>query len=76
MSDLTTARVCRIPDCDICKRRPAKYDGKTVQGPWAYMCAPCWVSWGPGRLGTGYGQELVLDLPDDPDEPIPLVPTE
>ena len=26
-----------LPQCDFCAR-PARYDGKTVYGPWANMC--------------------------------------
>jgi hypothetical protein len=55
-----TAVVGRIPDCDICKARPAVYDGKTNRGPWAYMCEDCWQVHGIGRLGLGFGQRLIL----------------
>ena len=30
------------PKCDICNRLDAIYDGKTIMGPWAYMCHPCY----------------------------------
>lgn len=30
-------------------------DGKTKQGPWGWMCIPCWRTYGVG-LGTGLGQ--------------------
>lgn len=53
--------MARIPTCDICKDRPAEYDGKTVMGPWAYMCGVCWREIGIGKLGTGFGQRLILD---------------
>lgn len=58
MSD--TAKVAVIPTCDVCKTFPAVYDGKTVHGPWAYMCQACWDEIGIGRLGTGFGQRLVV----------------
>lgn len=33
-----------LPPCDFCGlqsiTRPALYDGKTTQGPWANMCEP------------------------------------
>ncbi len=52
-----------IPDCDVCamhsKREKACYDGKTVQGPWAYMCENHFQLLGTG-LGTGRGQRLIL----------------
>ena len=32
----------KLPNCDVCKQsgrdKPAKYDGKTVLGPHAYLC--------------------------------------
>lgn len=64
MSD--RVEVATIPDCDVCKyeeRRegvPAVIDGKTTRGPWANMCERHWGSHGVGRLGTGFGQRLVL----------------
>ena len=42
--------------CDFCKQ-PAVYDGKTTQGPWAYMCEGCFKKHGVG-LGLGSGQKL------------------
>ena len=48
-----------LPPCDICQKTKAIYDGKTVQGPWAYMCELCWQQYGCGRAGTGYAQLLV-----------------
>ena len=54
-----------LPPCDIHFHRrgetvDAQYDAKTSFGPWAYMCQECMDKFGPGRLGTGYGQKLVL----------------
>ena len=47
-------------NCDICKdclkRFPTFYDGRTVHGPWAWMCEECWHWHGTG-LGTGFGQQ-------------------
>jgi hypothetical protein len=54
-----------IPDCDFHKRKeesesvPASVDGKTIYGAWAYMCPECWTAYGIGKLGTGYGQQLI-----------------
>lgn len=52
-----------IPDCDFCAERgsitPAQYDGRTVLGPWANMCAVDFTLYGTG-LGLGKGQRLVL----------------
>ncbi len=68
-----TAKVSRIPECDICKyvgppprqqRQPAAYDGRTTEGPWANMCEYHFQMYGVG-LGTGRGQKLVLVTGDD-----------
>lgn len=61
----TEARVPRLPTCDVCKYEdgqegiPARYDGKTVHGPWAFMCQEHFHSHGIG-LGTGRGQRLIV----------------
>jgi hypothetical protein len=57
--------VDKIPNCDFCVRRTgsiidAKYDGKTVHGPWANMCQDCFNIFGLGRTGLGLAQELRL----------------
>lgn len=65
MSDfdnIVEAEVSKLPDCDICKyddgvTTTAAYDGKTKQGPWAFMCEAHFNSHGVG-LGTGTGQLL------------------
>lgn len=31
--------------CDFCGDT-ARYDGKTIRGPWAYMCEDCFVLYG------------------------------
>lgn len=60
-----SVQVDKIPPCDLCKAFqgkndvPAKYDGKTIQGPWGYMCERHFRSYGVG-LGTGRGQRLIL----------------
>ncbi len=45
--------------CDICKKEISGnfIDGKTILGPWAYMCPSCFKEYGIG-LGTGKGQEF------------------
>lgn len=59
----TEARVMEIPPCDFCKGQgldvPAKYDGQTTFGLWAYMCGAHYSKFGMG-LGTGVGQKLIL----------------
>lgn len=68
----TQVTVSVLPDCDIHKHatpsviHPAAYDGKTVMGPWGYMCEDAFASVGVG-LGTGRGQRLVLDAPREAD---------
>lgn len=57
MSD--EVKVTVLPGCDFCDRT-ARYDGKTIMGPWANMCQKHWDKHGVGRLGTGYGQRLLL----------------
>jgi hypothetical protein len=34
-------------------------DGRTVQGPWAFMAPASWRMYGVGAYGTGYGQRYV-----------------
>lgn len=63
----TWTRVPELPSCDICSMLgvfmvPARYDGATVHGPWAFMCEDHFRSDGVG-LGTGMGQRLIL--PDE-----------
>jgi len=61
----TKVKVPALPDCDIHKeqglRVKARYDAKTIWGPWAYMCATCMKLYGPPQLGTGFGQELFTE---------------
>jgi hypothetical protein len=64
MRNLTEVTVPELPPCDFCvidddKITPAEYDGKTVTGPWAYMCGAHYSKYGMG-LGTGVGQRLIL----------------
>src|SRR5262252_3587177 len=58
--DTATDALDTRPTCDLCKSRPAAIDGKTVYGPWAYMCVPCHDSVGLG-LGMGRGQRLLIE---------------
>lgn len=59
MSNLETT-VAKYPACDMCvDGTEAHYDGKTVYGPWAYMCDAHFCKEGVG-VGLGYGQRLVL----------------
>ena len=59
MSD--SVKVMAIPPCDLCKE-PAEYDARLVHagGTWAYVCQRHFDELGPGRLGTGHAQKLVL----------------
>lgn len=61
MSD--TATVTKLPPCDICANgNPAAYDARLPGwgGMWANVCVEHWCEFGPGMLGTGHGQELVV----------------
>jgi hypothetical protein len=64
----TTVVVPELPKCNFCEEqgraREAHYDGKTVLGPWAYMCNEHYISYGLG-LGTGIGQRLILEEKED-----------
>lgn len=51
--------VVELPDCDICGDT-AHYDARLKAGPWAYVCQKCFEQYSTGRLGTGYGQRLIL----------------
>jgi len=54
-----TVEVAVIPTCDFCAL-DAKYDSQTHLGPWAYLCQEHWHAYGVQKLGTGFGQKLVL----------------
>lgn len=64
MKNHTQVEVSKLPPCDFCKQDPtvmyqeARYDGKTVMGPWANMCQVHFEQYGIG-LGLGRGQELI-----------------
>ena len=60
--------VARLPPCGLCERTPARFDCRTIYGPWAYLCRSCWPTYSLGRLGTGYGQELILDTAEGGEE--------
>lgn len=48
--------------CDLCKQPLKKQfvDGKTVTGPWAFMCESCHILRGCG-FGTGKGQRYDME---------------
>ena len=52
--------VALLPKCDFCGNT-AEYDARTSFGPWANMCEQDFQQYGPGRLGTGYGQKLIAE---------------
>lgn len=60
MSD-STVIVREIPPCEFHPDRSARYDARTKDGPWAYLCRACFKTRGVG-LGFGRGQYLVLEL--------------
>lgn len=53
----TEVKMSSKKKCDFCGAL-AKYDGKTITGPWANMCDDCFGEHGVG-LGTGKGQKLI-----------------
>jgi len=55
----TSVKITNLPKCDLCRTVTARFDGRTIHGPWAYMCQACFDIHGVG-LGTGFGQELIL----------------
>lgn len=50
---LSEEQGCQIPGCD----HKARYDAKTKNGPWAYLCSTHFTRLGVG-LGTGKGQMI------------------
>ena len=54
---MNEVEISKLPKCDFCSKK-AQYDGRTKQGPWAYMCASCFKELGVG-LGLGKGQKLI-----------------
>jgi len=45
---MKTVKMAKIPKCDICKEKPARYDAPlaVAGGSWGYVCADCAVSAG------------------------------
>lgn len=64
MSTVVTITV--RPVCDVCQYvtgvtdEPAFFDARTHSGRWANLCYPCWMTETDQRLGTGFGQRLVV----------------
>jgi hypothetical protein len=55
----TEVTVNELPQCQFCDE-VAAYDIRTVIGPWAFVCQADYEKYGIGRLGTGFGQRLIL----------------
>ena len=58
------AIVTELPECDFgdtCK--PANFDSvcNINMRSWAYMCAAHYREYGIGKLGTGFGQKLLVE---------------
>lgn len=54
-------RVQTRPRCDLCiDGTLAEFDGKTKEGPWAFMCGTHFHLFGVG-LGVGRGQALLTE---------------
>lgn len=48
----------KLPKCDFCYKM-ARYDAKTIEGCWAYMCEEHWNEHAASKdLGLGIGQKL------------------
>ena len=58
-----SVKMRRLPKCDFCKDDTlAQYDARTLAGSWANMCKAHWKRFRMYlELGTGKGQELILD---------------
>jgi len=54
--DIDSVELSGKRKCDFCGKE-AKYDGKTQNGKWAYMCNDCFQMNGLG-LGVGLGQRI------------------
>jgi len=67
--------VDKYPKCDFCATEivdsAARYDAKTMGGPWANMCERHFEAHGVG-LGTGQGQRLI-ERPSPPESPMDTV---
>ena len=61
MAHKNEVQVDAFPECSLCIGE-AHYDGKTLMGPWGYLCDRCFNDWGVG-LGPSRGQRLVLRAP-------------
>lgn len=71
----------KLPTCDICGTKPARYDCVTnLGGRWGNLCVEDWPRYrATSKLGTGYGQRFVLEgegerIPDG--APLPPAPWE
>jgi hypothetical protein len=68
----TETYVTKLPKCNYPHPEgpvDALYDAKTDEGPWAYLCEAHFQHNSVGRLGTGYGQRLIVgDKPVDTGE--------
>lgn len=57
--------VTELPACDFCKEiglsGEARYDAKTLLGPWAFVCKRHFEQETLGQLGVGKGTELKVD---------------
>ena len=54
-----TAYVDTLPQCNFCQL-DAEYDSALIAGSWAYLCAEHWAAYGVKKLGTGFGQKLLV----------------
>lgn len=63
----TSVTLLERPWCQVCESELAHYDAKTVMGPWAYLCAKCWATYGATypTVGTGMAQRIEVKSEDN-----------
>jgi hypothetical protein len=45
-------------NCDICKDHEAKYDARTIWGPWAFVCDNCFEQHTHNKVELGFATKL------------------
>jgi ribosomal protein L37AE/L43A len=68
ISQMSVARMLEIPKCSFCEK-PARVDGPTLTGQWAYMCENCLIDKADailvGVIGTAIIQKEKAEPVDD-----------
>lgn len=55
-----TAYVSKLPQCNFCTDTALYDSALTNTSAWAYVCTEHWNKYGVKKLGTGYGQKLLV----------------